>query len=146
MVRIGFVTCVLLVGLRLAIGWHVSYEGLNKYDGYRFTAYKNDPQNVTSISNNYVFDMLEDKAGNFWVATASGLDKFDRKKETFIHFVPGGANTVRDIFQDSKQQLWLGTVKGLYLFNAATGAYTSYKHNETDTTSISNDIIYHCPY
>jgi signal transduction histidine kinase/ligand-binding sensor domain-containing protein/CheY-like chemotaxis protein len=122
--------------------WFATDEGLNKFDGYRFTAYKNDPQNATSISNNYVFDMLEDKAGNFWVATASGLDKFDRKKETFTRFVPGGANTVRDIFLDSKQRIWLGTAKGLYLFNGATGAYTSYKHREIDTTSISNDIIY----
>src|SRR5688572_13836928 len=54
--------------------WFATDEGLNKYDGYRFTAYKHDPQNTASISNNYVFDMLEDKAGNFWVATASGLD------------------------------------------------------------------------
>jgi signal transduction histidine kinase/ligand-binding sensor domain-containing protein/CheY-like chemotaxis protein len=122
--------------------WFATDEGLNKYDGYRFTAYKHDPQNTASISNNYVFDMLEDKAGNFWVATASGLDKFDRKKEVFIRFVPGAANTVRDIFQDSKQRIWLGTAKGLYLFNAAAGTYTSYKHREIDSTSISSDIIY----
>lgn len=32
MVRIGFITCTLLIGLRLAIGWHVTYEGFTKYE------------------------------------------------------------------------------------------------------------------
>ena len=32
MVRIGFLTCVFLIGLRLVIGWHFFFEGLNKYE------------------------------------------------------------------------------------------------------------------
>jgi uncharacterized membrane protein YphA (DoxX/SURF4 family) len=32
MVRISFITCVFLVCLRLAIGWHFFFEGLNKYE------------------------------------------------------------------------------------------------------------------
>ncbi len=32
MVRIGFFTCVFLIALRLAIGWHFFFEGLNKYE------------------------------------------------------------------------------------------------------------------
>ncbi len=31
MVRISFITCVFLVGLRLVIGWHFFFEGVNKY-------------------------------------------------------------------------------------------------------------------
>ena len=31
MVRISFLTCVFLVGLRLVIGWHFFFEGVNKY-------------------------------------------------------------------------------------------------------------------
>jgi len=32
MVRISFLTCVFLVGLRLVIGWHFFFEGVNKYE------------------------------------------------------------------------------------------------------------------
>lgn len=32
MVRISFFTCVFLIGLRLVIGWHFFFEGLNKYE------------------------------------------------------------------------------------------------------------------
>ena len=102
--------------------WFGTGEGLNKYDGYHFTAYKHDPEQATSISHNIVRDVLEDQAGNLWVATSGGLDKFDREKEAFIHYNPGGLLPVlRDIFQDSKNQIWLGTENGLYLFNPATG-------------------------
>jgi signal transduction histidine kinase/ligand-binding sensor domain-containing protein/CheY-like chemotaxis protein len=122
--------------------WFATDEGLNKYDGYRFTVYKNNLQNISSISNNYVYDMLEDKAGNFWIATASGLDRFDRKREIFTRFLTNGTNTVRDIFLDSKQRIWLATEKGMYLINAAKQTYIVYRHSETGGNSISSDIIY----
>ena len=34
--------------------WFGTKEGLNKYDGYTFTVYKNDPDNVYSLSNNFI--------------------------------------------------------------------------------------------
>jgi len=40
--------------------WFATDEGLNKYDGYKFTVYKHDPENPASISNNSVYSLLED--------------------------------------------------------------------------------------
>src|SRR4051812_2925368 len=65
--------------------WFASEEGLNKYDGYRFTVYKYSPENKNSICSNYVFDLLEDNNDNVWVGTAVGLDKYNREKDNFIH-------------------------------------------------------------
>ncbi|MEO5683911.1 MAG: two-component regulator propeller domain-containing protein [Chitinophagaceae bacterium] len=122
--------------------WFATDEGLNKYDGYRFTAYKNDPGKNNSLIDNLVFDVMEDAAGNLWVGTASGLDKLDRGKDAFTHFYPSNAVIVRDVFQDSRKRIWLGTTEGLYLFDAVRGTFKCYKHTHNDANSLSNDFIY----
>ena len=103
--------------------WFATDEGLNKYDGYKFTVYKYDADKTASISSNFVFDVIEDNAGTLWVGTSEGLDKFDKERDIFIHYRPGNPATVRDIFQDSKQRIWLGSTNGLYLFNPAKGSF-----------------------
>jgi ligand-binding sensor domain-containing protein len=47
--------------------WFGTEDGLNKYDGYNFTVYTNDPQNNTSLSNNNVTDIIEDNDGDLWI-------------------------------------------------------------------------------
>ncbi len=61
--------------------WFTTDDGLNKYDGYKFTVYKNDPDIEESISNNFIYDVIEDSNNNLWVGTASGLDKFKPREK-----------------------------------------------------------------
>src|SRR5882757_3625480 len=44
--------------------WFGTQDGLNRYDGYQFKIYKNDPSNTASISNNFIKSIIEDKKGN----------------------------------------------------------------------------------
>src|ERR1700712_5138803 len=61
--------------------WFGTRDGLNKYDGYKFTVYRNDPKNKNSISNNYIMDIIESSNGDLWIATwGGGLNRFDRDK------------------------------------------------------------------
>ncbi|SOD95927.1 sensor histidine kinase [Spirosoma fluviale] len=104
--------------------WFGSQDGLNKYDGYTFTHYKRELDNKSSICNSYVQDLLEDKAGNLWIGTAGGLDRFNREKESFVHYPDGKLNySINDIFQDSKKRLWIGTDQGLFLLDLESGTY-----------------------
>jgi len=65
--------------------WFGTADGLNRYDGYSFTVFKNTPSDSSSLNNNYVTALFEDRAGNLWVSTITGLDWFDRKREQFVH-------------------------------------------------------------
>ena len=49
--------------------WFGTRDGLNKYDGYQFTVYKNNSEDTTSLSNNFITNMLEDSKGTLWIAT-----------------------------------------------------------------------------
>ncbi|MFN8360890.1 MAG: two-component regulator propeller domain-containing protein [Candidatus Kapaibacterium sp.] len=65
--------------------WFSTKDGLNKYDGYRVTVYRNDPHDPYSLPDNYVTQIVEDSAGNFWVGTdTKGLFLFDKKQERFF--------------------------------------------------------------
>ena len=48
--------------------WFGTRDGLNKYDGYSFTIYKNIPANSRSISNNFITGIAEDANGDLWIA------------------------------------------------------------------------------
>ncbi|MEJ2507691.1 MAG: two-component regulator propeller domain-containing protein, partial [Ignavibacteriaceae bacterium] len=67
--------------------WFATEDGLNKYDGYNFTIYKNDPHDKNSISDNFIWTIYQDKSGILWIGTNSGgLCRFDREKDRFISF------------------------------------------------------------
>lgn len=104
--------------------WFGTYDGLNKYDGYDFTIYKHNPLDSTSISNSYITDMFEDRAGTLWIATRDGLNQFDRGHNRFIRYLhepnkPGSIshNTVNSIYQERSGRLWVGTAAGLNWFD-----------------------------
>jgi len=63
--------------------WVATEDGLNKFDGIKFTVYKNDPNDSTSLKNNYVRCLFEDSKDRFWIGCINGLQQFDRKTNTF---------------------------------------------------------------
>ncbi len=64
--------------------WFSTHDGLNKYDGYKFTVYKNLPNDKNSLSHNNLWRIIEDRRGNIWIATwGGGLNMFDRADRTF---------------------------------------------------------------
>jgi len=100
--------------------WFGTQDGLNFYDGYRFTIYKHDPENKHSISENFIHALFEDKKGILWIGTDGGLNLFDKatQKFTTIHSDASDRfnlshNSVWSIYQDKKKNIWIGTEDGI---------------------------------
>lgn len=67
--------------------WIATKDGLNRYDGYNFKAFSNNPFDPFSLAENIVTALFEDSRGWLWVGTESkGLDLYDRRKRRFHHF------------------------------------------------------------
>ncbi|MCG3119414.1 MAG: hypothetical protein ALAOOOJD_01806 [bacterium] len=67
--------------------WFGTSDGLNKYDGYSFTVYRNDPLDLNSLADNVITAIGEDGAGALWVGTISGvLHRFNRQAGRFWRY------------------------------------------------------------
>jgi len=125
--------------------WFGTRDGLNKYDGYNFTVYKNNPNNEKSISNNFISDIVEDSKGVIWLTTrGGGLNRYDKEKDQFTQYKAGingntkgklSSNLLTKLITDKKGNLWIGTEEGdLNYFETSTGLSTYYscKKNISD--------------
>jgi signal transduction histidine kinase/DNA-binding response OmpR family regulator/ligand-binding sensor domain-containing protein len=76
--------------------WVGTKEGLNRYDGYSFKVFTNDPYNPHSISNNNIRTLFEDSKGRIWAGTLEGgINVYDKKTGYFRRIMhkpgePGG--------------------------------------------------------
>lgn len=60
--------------------WIVSNNGLQRFDGSRYTSFRHQKGNAASIPHNYIIQILLDKQQNLWLVTADGkVGTFDRK-------------------------------------------------------------------
>ncbi len=109
--------------------WFATHDGLNKYDGYSFKIFNLDPNKPGSITSNLIFDLAEDKDGNFWIATTGGgLLFFDRSTEEFTTYKYEKDNIksinsdyIAAVYRDKENRLWIGTNKGLNMLDLEKG-------------------------
>jgi len=129
--------------------WIGTRDGLNKYDGYKFTVYRTDPKDKNTLSSNYIQDIVEDKDGNLWLATQGGINKFDIKRNLFTRFQHDNYNqntlsnnNVNKIRFDHSGNLWIGTERGGLIFlDLKTNRFHNYTHNDQDINSITNNNV-----
>jgi len=129
--------------------WFGTQDGLNRYDGYTFKVYKNNPDDPYSLSNNYILALYVDRTGVLWVATWGGLNRFDATTERFSAYRhnPNDATSLSDdsvqvILEDSSGALWVGTENGgLNRLDRETGRFTRYQANPDDPYSLSYNYV-----
>jgi ligand-binding sensor domain-containing protein len=129
--------------------WFGTQDGLNKYDGYRFTVLKQNPKDPNSLTGNWVLSLCEDRTGLIWIGMFNGgLNSYDPATGRFTRYraSPGDASSlshdlVRTIFEDSRGTLWIGTDGGLNRFDRATGTFVQYHADPNDPRSLSSDAV-----
>lgn len=88
--------------------------------------FNNNPSDPTSISNNNVYDLVEDEKGNLWVTTyGGGLQYFDTRKYTFRH-IPSSGNLLEGIERDNLGRLWMISGGVLHQYTHADSSYLTF--------------------
>jgi signal transduction histidine kinase/ligand-binding sensor domain-containing protein/DNA-binding response OmpR family regulator len=130
--------------------WIGTADGLNRYDGYNFRVFKNNPIDSTSLSANRIFALCEDSSKTLWIGTyGGGLNKYNRETESFTHFHnnPDDLNSLSDdevlsICEDHSSILWIGTDGGgLNKFFSDKEQFKHFINNPSDPTSLSDDVV-----
>ncbi len=129
--------------------WFATLDGLNKYNGYDFITYRNDPKDSTSLPDNAVTTIFEDSQGNLWVGTKSkGFCKFNPFNNQFktYQYKPNDANsvsnnTINAILEDMNGNIWIGSAFGLNKFNPKKETFVRYYSKKKSKYSISSNYI-----
>ncbi|MXV50310.1 hypothetical protein GS399_04945 [Pedobacter sp. HMF7647] len=103
---------------RQGLLWFATADGLNKFDGYRFTVYHHDADDANSIGSDDIACIFEDSGNRLWIGTRhSGLDVFDRKRGIFGHINAGlnglSSNDILAISEDRSGALWIRSREGI---------------------------------
>ena len=130
--------------------WFGTREGLNKYDGYKFTVYKNDSKNKNSIGGNFISSVIESHEGNLWIATwGGGLCKYNTEKDQFTTYKYDAKNAgsissdfINTVAEDKDGNIWAGTEDaGLNMLDTKTNKFIHYRYNKNDPGSLSDDFV-----
>jgi signal transduction histidine kinase/ligand-binding sensor domain-containing protein/DNA-binding response OmpR family regulator len=126
--------------------WFGTKDGLNRYDGYQFVAFRHDPFDSTSISDSEIASLFEDSRGTLWVGTrGGGLNRFDRAHERFQRVTAGPARDVTSIAEDRSGAIWIGSL-GEGLFRLTVGdrgevTVDRFVHSQANPASLSDDRV-----
>lgn len=107
--------------------WFGTWDGLNRFDGYNFKIYKHKAFDTTSLSSNFISNILNDSRGRLWIGTnGGGLNLFKPENESFLNFKfdPLNENGISNnginaIFEDHKGNIWVATEFGLNLIRTS---------------------------
>lgn len=129
--------------------WFGTWDGLNKYDGIRYTIFKPDfIPGSKAISDQTVNVLYEDQYNNLWIGTNNGLNKINNSNSSFDKYFskssgPGALSndTIKAIVSDKQGNLWIGTQNGLNKFNYSQSDFTKITTNSTKGKCFGNNII-----
>ena len=95
--------------------WIATEDGLNRYDGAKFTVFKHVPGEEHSLLNNYTRTLFEDGQEHFLIGTLSGMQNYDRDTGIFtnIPMILSNGNTmganVSSIIKRKSGEILIGT-------------------------------------
>ncbi len=132
---------------RLGFMWMGTRDGLNLYNGYDFEIFRNDPEDSTTITNNYIRCIVEDQKGNFWIGTLNGLNYYNRAKDSFKRYyhdpdfqssLPN--DNIISLLIDTEGEIWVGTANGLCRYETESDSFERYVHR-TESNIYTNDNV-----
>jgi len=109
--------------------WFATQDGLNRYDGYGFTVFRNNPHESSSLRNNWLLDLYQGASGRLWAMSRDGLSLYNPINQSFTNFAADSSipatrrllsSTITCWREDTQGTLWVGSDKGLHVVHAAS--------------------------
>lgn len=101
--------------------WFATWNGLNRFDGYRFTRYSTQP-GPDALNSLFVRTLAEDTCFHLWIGTEEGVQILDlssghmvRPEQAAIASNPIFSTQVNALLCDREGRIWIGSSEGLAL-------------------------------
>jgi len=137
--------------------WFTTQEGLNKYDGYKFTIFKAESGDSAALPINWVLGICEDREGALWVGTKGmGVCRLNPQtgkwtrlstksaKESGSDGIKGTLSNdfVNVLLTDRNGMVWMGTDNGITRYDPHTNSLRQFVHNPDNPQSLSGTFVY----
>jgi len=135
--------------------WFGTQDGLNKFDGYNFNVFNQDPVNKNSLSGNHIHCLYEDRNDMIWIGTWSGgLNLYDPVLDKYYHFKYENGikqtvqhNRITAIIGDKQSPdnvIWIGTDGGgfskLWYKNENQYYFEHFQNNPNNNSLSDNNV------
>ncbi len=129
--------------------WFATKSGLNRYDGYNFKVFKNNPNDSKTIPDNSIIDLFEDHLGILWLFTDNDLFFYFPDTESFSyshpifqnHVLPSKVN-ISSIINQSDSILWLANSQsGLYYYDVNKDSLNRFFDKDSYEKQLTTDRI-----
>lgn len=108
-------------------------SGSKKY----YNHISSDPHSLDGSSSYAIF---RNNDGSVYVATTTGINRYDRETDSFIRVRTLGATTV-DIDRDPQGRIWFSTYgKGLFSYNPAADIWKNYRYSDKPGSILHNHV------
>ncbi len=94
------------------------------------------------LSQNSVYQILQDKKGFMWFGTKDGLNRFDglsfhiyKKENSSL-----GRNFITSLYEDHFGNIWIGTDGGVFIYNPILDSFIPFNDESDNGTVISNHV------
>lgn len=128
--------------------WIATLNGIGIYNpvNHQFTNNIHNPEGPTSLNQNSIYSLFQDRDGSIWVGTYfGGINVYHPNAMSFTIYRQNiyknslSSNNINSIVEDQNHNLWIGTGgDGLDFYNRKTGQFTNLK---SDKNSISSNLI-----
>ena len=135
--------------------WFSTFDGLVRYDGYRFKHIPFDPETKHPLKGKRTNDLLESASGNIWMVSGWMLLCYNPKQDSFytINNLGGDSlfqynNSLRNdlLLQDAAGHIWLRSWNGLFKIKEnESGPPFGVEHFhriQSDSFSLSSDTVH----
>lgn len=120
--------------------WFATEDGLNKFDGNKFTVYRTHPNDSTSLPDLGIRKIYKDKSGNLWILSLRGrLSKYNPQKNNFTRYdfkIPNNPAAIKIITlaEDKLGNLWVVSTRGdFFTYNSGKDDFTYNQFNVSIT-------------
>ncbi|MEA2041540.1 MAG: two-component regulator propeller domain-containing protein [Bacteroidota bacterium] len=127
--------------------WITTEKGINILDlnTLTFKSLEHDDENDNSLAHDFCLSILKDQAGNIWIGSYGGLDKYNPKTGKFTDYTKKQGlpnNIIYGICEDSKSNLWLSTNEGISKYNRKLDKFKNFGVNDGLQSSKFNKGAY----
>lgn len=112
--------------------WFGTKDGLNRYDGNSFRAFRHNSEKPNSIGNNFIRSIIETKDNNLYIGTDAGVYIMNVVEETFKKVTSitnqgvGVTSAVNSLYEDRSGTIWIATMnQGIFKYNPKSQKLTS---------------------